>query len=203
MRVLERQVLHLDVAGFPVAVERVVDPTLRDRPLVIAPPVPRARVLFASAEAGREGIQPGMRVDEARRQCRGLVLRPPNDPLYARAGKAVLELTGRFSPVLEPQAHGRIYLDVTGTGRLFGPPIDVAARLRKELIASLRLDAAVGVAANKLVSRVAADVTEPTGLLDIRAGDEAPFLAPLHVARLPQLLCHRWTLANHPARRSV
>jgi DNA polymerase-4 len=185
MRVPERQVLHLGVAGFPVAVERVVDPSLRERPLVIAPPVPRARVLFASAEAGREGIQPGMRVDEARRQCRGLVLLPPNDPLYARAGKAVLDVAGRFSPVLEPRAHGCVYLDVTGTGRLFGQAIDVASQLRKELTATLRLEAAVGVAVNKLVSRVAADVTKPTGLLDVRAGDEAPFLAPLHVARLP------------------
>ncbi len=185
MRIVERQVLHLDVADFAVAVERVSDPTLRERPVVVAPPTVRALVIVASTEARREGIHPGMPLAEARRRCRGLKALPPNEPLYARAGRAVLEVAGRFSPVLEPRAHGRVYIDVTGTGRLFGSPVDAAARLRGELSEVLRLPSALGVAVNKLVSRVAADVTEPSGLLDVRAGDEAPFLAPLQVERLP------------------
>jgi DNA polymerase-4 len=183
--VVERQVLHLDVADFAVAVEQVADPALRERPVVVAPPAVRALVVAVSAEARREGIFPGMPLAEARRRCRSLAALPPNEQLYARAGRAVLDLAGRFSPLVEPKSHGRVYLDVTGTGRLFGSSVDAAARLRRELSASLRLPAAVGVAVNKLVSRVAADVTEPTGLLDVRAGDEAPFLAPLLVERLP------------------
>jgi DNA polymerase-4 len=126
-----------------------------------------------------------MPLREARRRCRGLVVLPPNEALYARASRAVSEVAGRFSPVLEPRSNGRIYLDVTGTGRLFGPPMDLAARLRGELLRGASLDAAVGVAVNKLVSRVAADLIEPAGLLDVRTGDEAPFLAPLAVRRLP------------------
>jgi DNA polymerase-4 len=185
MRVVERQVLHLDVADFAVAVEQVADPALRERPVVVAPPTVRALVLAVSTEARREGIHPGMPLAEARRRCRSLTALPPDERLYARAGRAVLEVAGRFSPLIEPKSQGRVYLDVTGTGRLFGSPVDAAARLRKELSASLRLPAAVGVAANKLVSRVAADVTEPSGLLDVRMGDEAPFLAPLRVERLP------------------
>ena len=185
MRVLDRQVLHLDVADFPVAVERVADARLRERPVVVAPPAVRALALSVSAEARWEGIRPGMPVQEARRRCRGLVVLPPNEPLYARAFRAVVELSGRFSPLIEPGPQGRVYLDATGTAGLFGPPVDLAARLRQELLASLRLDAAVGVAVNKLVSRVAADLTEPSGLLDVRAGEEAPFLAPLKVGRLP------------------
>lgn len=181
----ERQVLHVDVADFPVAVERVVDPALRGRPLVIAPPLARAVVLCASSEARQDGIRPDMLLLEAKRLCRGLQVLPPNPPLYARAGRAIGELTGRFSPLIEPKSDGRVYLDVTGTGRLFGPPVDLADRLRRELLAGLRLDAAIGIAVNKLVSRVAADVTEPAGLLDVRLGDEASFLAPLAVGRLP------------------
>jgi DNA polymerase-4 len=181
----ERQVLHVDVADFPVAVARVVDPGLRGRPLVIAPPLVRAVVLCASSEARREGIRPDMPLAEARRLCRGLRVLPPDPPLYARAGHALEERVARFSPLVEPRPGGRIYLDVTGTGRLFGPPLDLADRLRRELLSCLRLDAAIGIAVNKLVSRVAADVTEPAGLLDVGLGDEATFLAPLAVSRLP------------------
>ncbi|MBD3868528.1 MAG: DNA polymerase IV [Acidobacteria bacterium] len=179
------QVIHLDVADFAVAVERVVDPGLCNRPVILAPDADRALVATVSREARREGVRPGMPLREALRRCGGARVVRPNEPLYARAFKAVGEVAGRFSPVLEPVSPGRIYLDVTGTDRLFGPPLDLAARLRRELSARLRLDAAVGVAANKLVSRVAADLTEPDGLLDVRTGDEAPFLAPLRVQRLP------------------
>jgi DNA polymerase IV len=185
MSLLERQVLHLDVAAFAVAVARVVDPRLRGRPVAVAPPVVRAVVGTASAEARREGVRPGMPLQDARRLCRGLVVLPPDDGLCGRATQAVLEVAGRFAPVVEPGPLGRAWLDVTGTGRLFGPPIDLAARLQRELRGSLRLDAAMGVAVNKLVSRVAADLIEPVGLRDVPVGDEAPFLAPLGVGRLP------------------
>ncbi len=179
------QVVHLDVADFAVAVERVVDPGLQGRPVIVAPDAPRALVSTLSAEARREGIRRGMEVREALRRCRSARVIRPNEPLYARAFRAVGEVAARFSPVQEPRSPGRIYLDITGTGRLFGTPLDLAARLRKELTARLRLAAAVGVAVNKLVSRVAADLTEPAGLLDARAGDEAPFLAPLQGGRRP------------------
>ena len=179
------QVIHLDVADFAVAVERVVDPGLCNRPVILAPDADRALVATVSREARREGVRPGMPLREALRRCGGARVGRPNETLYARAFKAVGEVAGRFSPVLEPASPGRIYLDVTGTDRLFGPPLDLAARLRRELSARLRLNTAVGVAANKLVSRVAADLTEPDGLLDVRTGDEAPFLAPLRVQRLP------------------
>lgn len=185
MNLPERQVVHLDVADFAVAVERVADPGLRGRPVIVAPPTARSLAVSVSTEARDEGISPGMPVREARRRCRSLVVLPPDDALYARASRAVIEVAGRFSPVLEPRSRGRVYLDVTGTGRLFGPPVDLAAKIRREMVSALRLDSAVGVAVNKLVSRVAADLTEPAGLLDVRTGDEAPFLAPLRVSRLP------------------
>src|SRR5207247_5320613 len=79
----------------------------------------------------------------------------------------------------------RWFLDLTGTRRLFGRPADAAARLSREVHSGLRLPAAVGIAVNKTVSRVAADQTEPAGLLDIAHGDEASFLAPLPATRLP------------------
>ena len=181
----ERDVVHLDVAAFAVAVERVCDPRLRGRPVLVAPPTPRGTVLTASLEARRAGIHRGMPVVRARRIVRDVVVLTPDEPLYARAAAAVRVILGRFTPLVEPAANGRWYLDLTGTRRLFGPPVDAAARLAREVGERLRLPAAVGVAVNKTVSRVAADTAEPAGLLDIAHGDEARFLAPLAAARLP------------------
>ena len=185
MQVIERQVLSLGIADFFVAVERVRDTTLRDRPVAIAPPGERSTIRCLSREARREGVYVGMPLREATRRCGGLRVLPPDPVLYGRAGSAIDEVVERYSPVVERGSGGRVYLDVTGMSGLFGPPVDQAARLSRELDARLRLPAAVGAAVNKLVSRVAAGLTEPRGVLDVRAGNETSFLEPLPVSRLP------------------
>ena len=180
------EIIHVDIAAFAVAVERVVHPELRRRPVVVAPVGPsRAVVTALSPEAREAGIRQGMILARAQRRCRDLVVLPPNEPLYARASRAVCRVLEEFSPVLEPAGHGQAYLDMTGTGRIFGPPRDAAWRAQKEIRQRLRLEAALGVASNKMVSRIAAVVTEPAGLQDVPAGDEPAFLAPLSVNLLP------------------
>ena len=67
---MERSVLNVDIAAFPVAVERVIDRGLRDRPVVVAPPGSvRATILSVSSEAAREGVRQGMAVSLALRRC--------------------------------------------------------------------------------------------------------------------------------------
>jgi DNA polymerase-4 len=183
---VERAVLHVDVATFPIAVERVADPALRGQPVLVAPPgSARAPVLVVSQEAAREGVRAGMPVPVALRRCPEAVVLPANEPLYRRASAAILALLGAYSPLVEPAALGQTFLDLTGTSRLFGAAQDAAARIRSEIETRLRLRPTVGLATSKLVSRVAARVIRPDGLYDVFPGSEAPFLAPLPVGLLP------------------
>lgn len=183
---MEREIIHVDIAAFAVAVERVVNPGLRGRPVVVAPVGPsRAVVTALSAEAWEAGIRKGMVLAKAVRYCRDVVVLPPNEPLYARASRAICRILEGFSPMLEPSGYGHAYVDITGTGRLLGPPRDAAWRAQQEIRRHLRLEASLGVASNKMVSRIASAVTKPVGLQDVRHGDEAAFLAPLPVRLLP------------------
>jgi DNA polymerase-4 len=183
---VERTVLHVDIAAFPIAVERVADPGLRGRPVVLAPPgSARAPVLVVSQEAAREGVRAGMPLPVALRRCPGAAVLHPNEALYRRATGALLSLLGGYSPLVEPAALGQTFLDLTGTSRLFGAAQDAAARIRGEIEARLQLRPTVGLATSKLVSRVASRVIRPDGLCDIFPGAEAPFLAPLPVGFLP------------------
>jgi DNA polymerase-4 len=182
----EREIIHIDIAAFAVAVERVVHPELRRRPVVVAPVGPARSVVTAlSPEAWESGIRKGMILARALRRCRDLIVLPPNEPLYARASRALRGILENFSPVWEPAGYGHAYLDMTGTGRLFGPPRDAAWRAQKEIRQRLHLDAALGVASNKMVSRIAAIVTKPVGLQDVSPGGESAFLAPLPAQLLP------------------
>ena len=163
-------------------------PGLRARPLAVAPPgVDRATILALSPEARLAGVERGMPVRQALKRCPDLVLLPPNPRLYARASRALLEVLQVYAPVIEPRGYGHAFLDLTGTGRLFGPPVDVAARVQREVRARLRLPVSVGVAANKLVSQAATTVVKPEPLLEVPGGAEASFLAPHPLDVLPEL----------------
>jgi len=183
-----RSVLFIDPPAFCTAVERLVAPALRSRPVAVAPPgADRATVLALSAEARLAGIERGMPVRQALKRCPDLVLLPPNPRLYARASRALHEVLRIYAPVIEPRGYGHAFLDLTGTGRLFGPAVDVAARVQREVRERLRLAISVGVAANKLVSQAATTVIKPEPLLEVPGGNEAGFLAPHPLDVLPDL----------------
>ena len=158
---MDREIIYLTVTAFPVAVERVIHPELRGRPVVVAPlGSARSIVTALSSEAWNAGIRKGMALAKAMRYCRSTIVLPPNEPLYLRASRAIFKVLENFSPVLEPSGHGHAYMDITGTGRLFGPPRDTAWKAQKEIRRQLRLDASLGVASNKMVSKIASEVIQ-------------------------------------------
>jgi len=183
---MERQIIYVTVTDFPVAVERVIHPDLRGRPVVVAPlGAARSIVTALSSEARGAGIRAGMALSKATRYCRNIAVLPPNEPLYLRASRAIFKVLDGYSPIIEPSGYGHAYLDITGTGRLFGPPRDTAWRAQKEIRQQLHLDTSLGVASNKMVSKIASDVTQPSGLQDVPCGNEPSFLSPLPVRLLP------------------
>ncbi|HKG32389.1 MAG TPA: hypothetical protein VKB22_01530 [Gemmatimonadales bacterium] len=193
-----RSVLFVDPPAFCTTLESLVAPALRTRPLAIARAgADRATVLALSPEARLAGLTPGMPVQKAQRLCRDLIVVPPNPQLYARASRALHEILQLFAPTIEPRGYGHAFLDLTGTGRLFGPPQDVGARLGQEVRNRLRFPVSVGVAGNKLVSQAAIRADRRTGgwsegisgneLLYVPAGNEREFLAPQPLEVLPEL----------------
>jgi DNA polymerase-4 len=162
----------------------------------VAPPgADRATILALSAEARLAGLERGMPVRKAQRLCPDLIVLPPNPKLYARASRALHEILQTFAPAIEPRGYGHAFLDLTGTGRLFGPPQDVAARISHEARERLRLPLSVGVATNKLVSQAAIRADRQTDglarggepMMYVPSGEERGFLAPHPLDVLPEL----------------
>ena len=196
-----RSVLFVDPPAFCTSLEGLVAPALRTRPLAVAPPgADRATILALSAEARLAGLERGMPVRKAQRLCPDLIVLPPNPRLYASASRALHEILRIYAPTIEPRGYGHAFLDLTGTGRLFGPPQDVAARIRRETSERLGFSVSVGVASNKLVSQAAIKADRRTGgradgrtgghwdeSLYVPAGDERGFLAPHPLEVLPEL----------------
>jgi DNA polymerase-4 len=126
-----------------------------------------------------------MPLGKAMKFCPGLTVLPPDHDLTAKASRSLAGVVARYTPLWEPSQPGHIYLDVTGTDRLWGKAKDTANRLRREIKEEVRLPGTVGVASNKLVSSIASHVIRREGILDVDHGREPSFMAPLKVNVLP------------------
>ena len=188
----DRSIIHLNIADFAVAVERAVDRRLCQRPVIIAPRgLARAAVYDMSEEAYRAGVRKHMLLRRARRLCRDARILPPHPDRYERAMRALLQKTRPYSPLIETgDDDGHLFVDATGTSRLFGPPIDVAWRLSRQIRGDLGFDPIWSLAPNKLLAKVASRLVKPTGEYVVAAGEEEPFLAPLPLGLLPGVEPH-------------
>ena len=183
---MDRHIIHLHIPAFPIAVERVCRPELRDRPVAVAPiHSERALILSVSTEARREGIVKGMPLGKAVKFCPDLKVLPPNSRLLGQASKGLNDVVTRYTPLWEPSRPGHIYLDVTGTERLWGKAREAGVRLRREIRGGLCLAGVVGVSGNKMVSSIASRIVRSEEVVDVMQGEEAYFLAPLDADVLP------------------
>jgi DNA polymerase-4 len=178
--------LHVDLDAFFAAIEQRDRPELRGRPVVVGMGGRHDRgvVSAASYEARRYGIHSAMPLRTAASLCRDAVFVPVDGRKYAVVSGQVMAILRRFTPTVEPISIDEAFLDVTGSERLLGSPVDIARTIKATIRSDLDLTASVGVATSKLVAKVASDLEKPDGLVVVEPGDEASFLAPLPISRL-------------------
>lgn len=183
---MTRHILHIDMDAFFVSVERLYDPSLLGKPVVVGGnPEGRGVVSAASYEARAYGIRSAMPLAKAFRLCPHAVFLRGDFEKYASASAKVFCLLRQHAPFVEPVSVDEAYLDLTGTRRLLGHPVAAAERIRNDIKDKLGLSASVGVATNKLVAKVASRCAKPAGLLYVMSGHEASFLSPLPIGMLP------------------
>ena len=178
-------ILHVDLDAFFAAVEQRDRPELRGRPVIVGGD-PRARgvVSAASYEARAFGVHSAMPLRTAAALCPAGAFLPVDGAKYRRESRRVMEILGRFTPLLEQVSIDEAFLDVAGSEPLFGPPEAIARRIRAAVRDEVGLTASVGAATTKLVAKIASDLRKPDGLVVVPPGEEAAFLAPLPIRRL-------------------
>jgi DNA polymerase-4 len=176
----EATILHADLDAFFASVEQRDNPRLRGRPVIVGGGV----VLAASYEAKGYGVRTAMGGAQARGLCPHAIVVPPRMSAYSEASKAVFRVFEDTTPLVEGLSIDEAFLDVRGLQRLAGPPPDIAARLRKNVLERVGLPITVGIARTKFLAKVASAVAKPNGLLVVPPDDELAFLHPLPVERL-------------------
>jgi DNA polymerase IV len=173
-------ILHADLDAFYASVEQRDDPELRGRPVIVGAGV----VLAASYEAKARGVRTAMGGAVARRLCPDAVVVSPRFSAYVDASRAVFAIFEATTPLVEGLSIDEAFLDVRGLRRISGTPIDIARRLRHEVLERVGLRITVGIARTKFLAKVASGVAKPDGLLLVPPDAELAFLHPLPVERL-------------------
>jgi DNA polymerase IV len=193
--VTQRAIIHLDLDAFYASVEQLRRPELRGLPVIVggAPSedgraqLNRGVVSAASYEARAFGVHSAMPLRTALRLCPQAVLVPVDFRAYRDASKTVFGIARDYTPIIEPLSLDEAFLEVSGSVRRFGAPEHIAAEIRDRILAASGLHASFGVATCKTVAKIASDLRKPRGFVVVAPGDEATFLAPLPLRRLPGL----------------
>ena len=180
------RVFHTRLSHFVIHAERLVDPSLATRPVaVITSAAQNGTILDLSAEAVQEGLATGMRVSLARKVSRTAVLLPFHASLYQKVQGVLFQRLVRFSPAVEPVGYGSFFLDMSGMGGLYRSLAQAGRLLARDLAHQVDLAPRVGIGRNKLVSASATKVLFDGPVLEVLAGEEMDFLAPLRSITLP------------------
>jgi DNA polymerase-4 len=183
---MDRRILHIDMDAFFASVEQVLHPELRGKPLIIGgDKQSRGVVCTASYEARPFGVHSGMPMAQARRLCPHAIFLKGSFEHYRAASERVRTILETVSPLVEMASIDEAYIDVTGSQRLFGGDDAIARYIKSEIRRQTQLPCTVAIAANKLVAKIAAGLAKPDGYRRVPPGEEAAFLRPLPLRKLP------------------
>jgi DNA polymerase-4 len=184
-----RSILHVDLDAFFVAVEVARNPDLIGKAVIVGgdPSGRRGVVATASYEARKFGVHSAMPISTAVRLAPNAIFLRGDYTEYVRLSRLFHAVLQRYSPLVESGGLDEAYIDVTGCEAMVGTPPEAAALIRERVRAELGLPASIGIAASKVVAKVASDKAKPDGVCHVLPGTEAAFLAPMPLRALPML----------------
>jgi DNA polymerase-4 len=179
-----RAILHADMDAFYASVEQRDRPELRDRPVAVGGSSARGVVMTASYEARRFGVHSAMPATQAKRLCPDAIFVKPRLKHYAAVARQVRAVFAEFTPLVEPLSLDEAFLDVTGSLKLFGAPLEIGRTLKRRVREITHLTVSVGIGPTKTIAKIASAMGKPDGLLEVTEEHAVAFLQRLPVERL-------------------
>jgi len=183
---MNRQVMHMDLDSFFVSVERLINPKLIGKPVLVGGSSDRGVVASCSYEARSYGIHSAMPMRLARQLCPDAIIARGDHDQYSHFSNQVTEIIKENVPLYEKASIDEFYVDLTGMDRFFGC-YKLATEIRQKIMKETRLPISFALSQNKTVSKVGTGEAKPNGQMEIGFGNEKNFLAPLSIKKIPMV----------------
>ena len=181
----ERIILHVDMDAFFVSVEERANPNLAGKPVMVCgDATTRTVVAAANYEARKYGISSGMPLGIAKVKCPHGIYIEGDPEKYVYASLRMNDVCREFSPVVERYSIDESFLDITGTAKFFGGPLETGRLLKQRIKEQFGLTVSVGIGPNKILAKTASKLEKPDGLTRLTAADVPTRFHPLPVGKL-------------------
>lgn len=181
----ERIIFHVDMDAFFASIEVRNNPELRGKPVIVGGPADARGVVSAcSYETRPFGVHSGMPMGQALRKCPDAVVIHGSLKQYGYVSTELMKLLESFTPLVEPFSIDEAFLDVSGSLRLYGAPLELAAKIKEAIHNELELTCSIGVAENKIMAKMASKLQKPDGLTMLDTARYAEVFGPKPVSVL-------------------
>lgn len=183
---MDRNIVHIDLDSFFVSVERLINPKLIGKPVLVGGTSDRGVVASCSYEARAFGVHSAMPMKTARQLCPEAIIVRGDSGEYSKYSNIITDIISEDVPLYEKSSIDEFYIDFTGMDRFFGC-YKMATELRQRIIRETNLPISFAMSANKTVSKVGTGEAKPNGQKEIPWGTEKGFLAPLSIRKIPMV----------------
>lgn len=183
---MNHSIVHIDLDSFFVSVERLVNPKLIGKPVLVGGSSDRGVVASCSYEAREFGIHSAMPMRQARLLCPEAIIVRGDTAQYSYYSDQITDIIKESVPMYEKTSIDEFYMDLTGMDKFFGC-YKLATELRQKIIRETNLPISFAMSANKTVSKVGTGEAKPNGQKEILFGTEKEFLAPLSIKKIPMV----------------
>ncbi len=175
-------IFHIDIDAFFAAAEISKNPSLANKPLVIAGNSKRSVITTASYEARKFGIHSAMPLFQAKKLCKDLINRPVNMELYRSKSAQFFSVVSRFSSVLEVASIDECYVDMTSYIVEYKIlPYELAKMIQDVVLDEIGLSISIGIAPNKFLAKMASDIEKPKGITVVTKNNFKEIMWPLPI----------------------
>lgn len=178
--------IHADLDAFFASVEQLDFPQYRGKPIIVSgnPNETRTVVSTCSYEARRFGVHSAMPAMKAKKLCPNGIFVPHRMNRYREKSIEVMNILKDYSPDVQQISIDEAFVDITGTERLFGPPDEVAQKIKNRIKNDTGLTISIGLATNKYIAKIASGLVKPDGFTFVRPGCEKDFMLSLPINKI-------------------
>ncbi len=181
---MDKIILHVDMDAFFASVEQRCNPRLRGKAIAVVGANKRTVVTTSSYEARALGVRTGMNKYEAKKVCPSLIFVEGDNRKYTSASTRIMDILKSFSPLVEVYSVDEAFIDLTGTEKLLGTPMEIGKKIKEAIKNEIGITASVGISDNKLMAKLASSRQKPDGLFFIDENNKKEILESLPASKL-------------------